>query len=135
MTGQPRLDLGVLVGGVVVGDQVDIEVRRDLPVDPVEEADELLMAVLLHALADHPTVEHIERREQGGGAVALVVVGHGSGPTLLHGQARLGAVERLDLGLLVHRQHDGVLRRVEIQPDHVLDLLSEPRIGECPAYC
>ena len=53
--------------------------------------------------------------------MALVVVGHGSGPTLLHGQARLGAVERLDLGLLVDRQHDGVLRRVEIQPDHVLD--------------
>ena len=55
------------MGGVVVGDQVDIEVRRDLPVDPVEEADELLMPVLVHALADHPTVEHIERREQGGG--------------------------------------------------------------------
>ena len=128
MTGQPRLDLGVLVGGVVVGDQVDIEVRRDLPVDPVEEADELLMPVLVHALADHPTVEHIERREQGGGAVALVVVGHGSGPTLLHGQARLGAVERLDLGLLVDRQHDGVLRRVEIQPDHVLDFLGKPWI-------
>ena len=69
-----------------------------------------------------------ERREQGGGAVALVVVGHGAGPALLHRQARLGAVERLDLGLLVHRQHDGVLRRVDIQAHHVLDLLGKPRI-------
>ena len=75
MPGQPRLDLGMLVGGVVVGDQMDIEVRCDLPVDPVEESDELLVPVLLHALADHPAVEHVERGEQGGGAVALVVVG------------------------------------------------------------
>ena len=36
MPGQPRLDLGMLVGGVVVGDQMDIEIRCDLPVDPVE---------------------------------------------------------------------------------------------------
>ncbi len=66
MTGQPRLDLGMLVGGVVVDDQVNIEVRCDLPVDPVEEAVELLVPVLLHALADHPAVEHVERGEQGG---------------------------------------------------------------------
>ena len=42
-------------------------------------------------------VEHVERGEQGGRAVALVVVGHGAGPALLERQARLGAVERLDL--------------------------------------
>ena len=59
---------------------------------------------------------------------ALIVVGHGAGPALLHRQARLGAVECLDLGLLVHRQDDGVLRRVDIQPDHVLDFLGKPRI-------
>ena len=46
--------------------------------------------------------------------MALVIMGHGSGTALLHGQTRLGAVERLDLGLLVDRQHDGTFRRVEI---------------------
>ncbi len=60
----------MLVGGVVVGDQMDIEVRHDLPVDPVEKADELLVPGLLHALADHRAVEHVERGEKGGGAVA-----------------------------------------------------------------
>ena len=44
------------------------------------------------------------------------------------GKPRLGAVERLDLGLLVYRQHDGVLRRVEIQANHVLELLGKARI-------
>ncbi len=31
MPGQPRLDFGMLVGGVVVGDQMDIKVRRARP--------------------------------------------------------------------------------------------------------
>ena len=114
--------------GVVVDDQVEIEALRRLAVDLVQEADERLMAMLLHALADDRAVEHVERREKSGGAVALVVVGHGAGPAFLHRQARLGAVERLDLGLLVHRQHDGVLRRVDIQADHVLDLLGKSQI-------
>ena len=85
--------------------------------DRLEEADELLMAVALHALADHGAVEHVERGEQGGGAVALVVVGHGAAAALLHRQPRLGAVERLDLALLVDRQHDGMRRRIDVEAD------------------
>lgn len=57
--GQPRPDLGVLVSGVIVGDQMDTKVRRDLSVDPVEEANELLVPVLLHALTDDLAVEHV----------------------------------------------------------------------------
>ncbi len=52
---------------------------------------------LLHAAADHGAVEDVEGGEQGGGAVALVVVGHGAAFAGLHRQAGLGAVERLDL--------------------------------------
>ena len=65
--------------------------------DGVEEADELLVPVALHAAAEDGAVEDVEGGEQRGGAVALVVVGHGAGAALLHGQAGLGAVERLDL--------------------------------------
>jgi hypothetical protein len=39
------------------------------------------------------------------------------------------AVERLDLGLLVDREHDRPLGRGEAQPDHVADLGLERRIG------
>ena len=35
-------------------------------------------------------VEHVEGGEQGGGAVALVVVGHGAGAALLHAAGRAG---------------------------------------------
>ena len=126
---EPGAHLGVLVGGVVVEDDVDGLARRNLGVDGVEEADELLVAMAGHVTADDGAVEHVERGEERGGAVALVVVGHGAEPSLLHRQAGLGAVERrrLDLALLVHRQHDGVRRRVDIEPDDVPELGDEVR--------
>src|SRR5271169_4037914 len=74
------------------------------------------MAMARHALADDRAVEDIERREQRGRAVADVIMGHRSGPALLDRQARLGAVECLDLALLVDREHQAVRRRVEIDP-------------------
>src|SRR5262245_20398213 len=93
--GQPRQDLGVLVAGVVVEDHVDQLAGTDLALETVEEAQELL--VPLHALADHRAVQDVERGEQGGGAVPDIVVGDRAGPTLLHRQSRLGAIQRLNL--------------------------------------
>src|SRR5438067_9211086 len=104
---------------------MDAFAGRDLALDRVEEADELLMAVALHVAADHGAVEHVERGEQGGGAVALIVVGHGAGAPLLQRQSGLGAIERLDLALLVERKDDRVSGRIDIEPDHVAQLLDE----------
>lgn len=87
------------------------------------------MAMALHVAADDSAVENIESREQGGGAVAFVVVRHGAEPALLQGKARLGAVESLDLALLVDRQHDGMRRRIDIEPDHVAQFGDELRVG------
>ena len=75
---QPGQDLRVLVGAVVVEDGVDQLAGRDRRLDRVQEAEELLVAVALHAAAQHRAVEHVERGEQRGRAVALVVVGHRS---------------------------------------------------------
>ena len=91
----------MFVGGVVIDDGVDDLPGGNLGLNLVQEADELLMPVTLHAAADDRSIQDVERGEQGGRAVALVVVGHGSGAPLLHGQTRLSAVQRLDLGLLV----------------------------------
>ena len=74
-------------------------------------------------------------REQRGRSVPLVVVGHGAGAALLHGQAGLGAVEGLDLALLVDREDDGVGRRVYVKPHHVAQLLHELRVvGELEPF-
>ena len=63
---------------------------------------------------------------------------HGAGASLLQRQAGLGPVERLDLALLVDRQHDGMRRRVDIEPDHVAQLVDELRVVEslnCRTRC
>src|SRR5260370_26775746 len=47
---------------------------------------------------------------------------------LLHWQSRLSAVKRLDLALLVDRQHDGMSRWIDIEPDDIAQLVDEFRI-------
>ena len=104
---------------------MDLQTLGDLAVDGVEELQELGVAVPRQALADHRAGQHVQGGEQRRGAVALVVMGHRARPSGHHRQRRLGAVQGLDLGLLVHAQHDRLLRRVQIQADHVDELVVE----------
>jgi len=76
-----------------------------------------------------PALEDIERREQRRCAMTLVVVGHGAGASLLHWQPRLGAVERLNLALLIDRQDNGVVGRVDVEADNIVQLGRKLRIG------
>ncbi len=74
-------------------------------VNGAQERQELLMAVLRQTRADHRAGEHIECGEQGGGAVAFVVMSHRLGTALDHRQRGLGRVQGL------HRQGRQVLRK------------------------
>src|SRR6202049_1090473 len=69
----------MLVGRIIVDDGVDHFSHRDLLLDRVEEADELLMAMALHVAADDGAIEDVEGCEQRGGAVTFVVVRHRPG--------------------------------------------------------
>jgi|SRR5436305_59262 len=53
----------MLVGGVFIVHHMDKFADRDLRLDGVEETDELLMPVTLHAAPDHLAFEHIESGE------------------------------------------------------------------------
>ncbi len=125
---EPGAHLGMLGGGIVVEDDVDSLVGRHLGVDGVEKTDELLMPVTLHVPADNGAVEHVEGGKQRRRAVPLAVVRHSAEPAPFQGQAGLGAVERLDLALLIYRQHDGVGRWVDVEADDVLELSGELRV-------
>ena len=61
--------------------------------------------------------------------MTLVVVGHRPGATLLHRQAGLSAVERLDLALLIDREDYGMGGRIDIQADDVAQLAHKLRVG------
>src|SRR5271157_3542809 len=52
------------------------ELGGNLMVEMVEKADELLMPVARFALRDDRAIQHVERGEQRGGAMAVVVVSH-----------------------------------------------------------
>jgi hypothetical protein len=56
-------------------------------------------------------------------------VRHPRGLAGLHRQRRLGAIERLDLRLLIHAEHQRALRRRHVEPDDIDDLLGQPRIA------
>jgi hypothetical protein len=87
--------------------------------DLFEEAQELPVPVPRPGRGGDLAGGDLQRREQRGGAVPAVVVGAPLGQARLHRQHRGGAVQGLDLALLVHAEHHRVLRRRQIQPDHV----------------
>ena len=53
---------------------------------------------------------------------------HGAAAPLLHWQSWLATVERLDLALLIDRQHDGVGRWIDVEPDDVVQFAGEARV-------
>jgi hypothetical protein len=128
MTHQPLTNLGMLVGGVVVRDGMDDLAGRHGRFDRVEEADELLMAMLLHATTDDCAIQHVEGSKQRGGAVPDVVMCHGAATAFLHGQTRLSAIERLNLALLIDRKDDGMRRGIDVEPDDVSQLGGKLRV-------
>ena len=61
--------LRVLVGAIVVEDDVDDLADRHLRLDGIEEADELLVPMVMHVATNDGAVEHVESSEEGGGRV------------------------------------------------------------------
>src|SRR5438067_203242 len=130
MLREPFAHFRVLVSGVVVNDRIDRLSLGKLRVDIIEEADELLMPVALHVATDDGAVENVEGGKQGGCAVAFVIVGRRPGAAGLHRQSRLGAVEGLDLALLVDRENDGVGGRVDVEAKSRPSTRSEEHTSE-----
>ena len=128
---EPPLHRRRIVRPVVVQDHADLDpgLAGQLRVQIVEEVEELLVAVPAVASANHLAGGYVQRREQRGHPVTDVVV---RGPLTLagrHRQQRPGAVQGLDLALLVDAQDDRPLRQAHVEPDDGADLLDEVGIG------
>ena len=80
----------------------------------LREGQELLVAVPWLARVEDLARGDLQRGEQGGGGVALVVIGLPLDLAGAHRQDRLGAIQRLALALLVHADHDRGPGRVEV---------------------
>ena len=115
----------VFVGRIVVEDDVDLKLRFDAAYDRLHELQELLMAMLGHAVMDDVTRRNVESGEKGRCAMALVVVCHGAGAAPFQWQPGLSTVQGLDLALLVEGENDGVVGRIEVHAHHVVELLDQ----------
>lgn len=125
---QPTLDTGMLVSGIVVHDQMQVPSVGRLLVDVLQETNAFLMPVPWHAIAIDGAVERIQTREQRGGSVARVIMGHPGAATGAQRQTRLGSVARLNLALFIHAQDQRLVRRVQVKADDIREFFREARI-------
>lgn len=89
----------MLVGRIVIADDVNFFFLRRAFADQVQEANPFLVSVLVHAGADDPAIGSVHGGEERGGAIAFVVMGHSFAAALLERKARLSAIQRLNLAL------------------------------------
>ena len=95
----------------------------------LEETKELLVTVPVLAEPSHLPGGDLQDGEQDGGTMTDVAMAALLVVARLHHKHLLGAVQRLDPGLLIDTQHDHVNRRVQIQTYHVGDLGLQFRIS------
>src|SRR5438445_13715517 len=93
--GEPRFNIGMVVRGVVVADQMHFLFLGRLAVDLTQEHEPLLMAVTLLATRNERTIQGTERGEQSRGAVAFVVMRQRCSTVLPQWPARLAGIERV----------------------------------------
>jgi len=125
MTREPVEHVAVFVGLVIVGDDVDELSGWNVHLDSIEETDELPMTMALHVAPKTVFFQGIQGSKQRRGVMALVVMRQAPALPGLERQAGLGAVDRLDLGFLVDREHKGMSGRGHVEAHNNFEFLGE----------
>jgi hypothetical protein len=125
---QPTSNFGDLVCAVVVHHQMHVQPGGKIILDLVEKAQELLMPVSPVARADGHSGSNIHSRKQRCNSMPLVIMRLPSGNARPQRQNRFGPIQRLDLTLFIHAQHDGTIRWVQVQANDVPHLLHKLRV-------
>lgn len=128
MPSQPPLHLGMFVGRVIIGNEMDREVFGRFPVDLLQETQPLDMCVSRLSATDNFSFQIMKRRKQRGGSVAIIIVRLGADMPNAKRQAGLCALPCLTLALRVAAQNQCVFRRMERQANHVPAFFFEARI-------
>jgi len=97
MAVEPAGDRGVFASGVIIGDDVDVEIGRGVVVDGFKNGEPFLKAVARRQLGDQLSLEIVERGKQGQRAMAITAPTDGARPsrsvsTVPRGCRLLGAV-------------------------------------------
>ena len=125
---QEVLDRCALVGREIVGNHVDLLATRLVDHDVGEERDELGGSVPRRRFAEHLAGLRVEGGIQRQRTMAKVLKAVPFGPARRQRQHRILAIQGLDRRLLVHAEHGGMRRRIQVQPDDVRGLFLKVRI-------
>ncbi len=110
--GEPALHSQMLVCGVIIHDNVHLQVLRHVLFNLSEETQIFLMPVARSTLRKHFAVRRVQRRKQRSGSVASIIVCHSLDVSQSQRQHRLGAFQRLNSALLIHAQNHCIFRRI-----------------------
>ena len=127
---QPPVHHRGLVRGQVVAHDADGQAGLALPLDLVQEVPEVDGPVLGGQLAHHLAGGGVQRGEQSMVPCRIVVVAAPLRCPGNHWQHRRGPLQRLDLRLLVYREHRRIRRRRQVQLYYVPDLSISSGSGE-----
>ena len=101
MSFQLPFDLRSLVRGVIVQNQVDLQIGRNLRIYGLEELDPFLVPVPLRAMGQYFSLQIIQGRKQRQGSMPIVVMGARGNVSLAQGKSWLATFQGLTLALFV----------------------------------
>lgn len=109
----------------VIQNDVSLPVCSYAPIQQFQERKKGLAVRTIRHFPNDLSRQRIECGIETGCTVSLVVVRTAADPTRIQWQPRLGAVQRLDLGLLIHTEHNNVLWWVHVQTHYNDNLVRE----------
>ncbi len=109
----------MLVRGVTVHDDMQIQLLWCLLLNRFEKRQEFPMSMALFTLTNNLTTKHFECRKQSAGSVSLVVMCHRPCTTFLQWKAGLCAIQCLNRTFLINTEDGRVLRWIPIQAHHI----------------
>ena len=96
--------------GVIVQNQVNLQIDRHLLIYRFEKLDPFLVPVSLRAMCQDFSLEIIQGCKERQGSMAIIVMGACGNVSLTQGKSRLATFQGLALALFVATKHDGLLR-------------------------
>src|SRR5262249_3064225 len=113
------------MGPVVIEDQMNFLSPWHRTLNLLQEVHEFLVSVSWLALSNHGPVQDVQRGKQRRSAISFVVMCLAFRDARSHREQRLGPIERLDLALLIHAQHQSFIGWIQVQSDNIPNLLAE----------